>query len=147
MISSIFENDEAWEKALAEIASYGEKMAAFKGHLGENPRNLLEALKTLENADSILIGGMDRGISYDKLINKINSLPNLKVICMNEVGKKIYDQINNEKYLIDDMIEVVNKAKEITKKICIMSPAAPSYGYFKNFEDRGTQFKNAVLNK
>jgi UDP-N-acetylmuramoylalanine--D-glutamate ligase len=47
------------------------------------------------------------------------------------------------------MPEAVKKAKEVTKKekICLLSPAAASYGYFKNFEERGKIFKECVLNK
>jgi UDP-N-acetylmuramoylalanine--D-glutamate ligase len=45
------------------------------------------------------------------------------------------------------MQEAVEKAKEVTKKekICLLSPAAASYGYFKNFEERGKIFKECVL--
>ena len=39
-------------------------------------------------------------------------------------------------------------AKEVTAKgkACVMSPAAASYGIFKNFEERGEVFKKLVLN-
>ena len=40
----------------------------------------------------------------------------------------------------------VSKAKELTKKgkCCLMSPAAASYGFFKNFEERGDKFKQYI---
>ena len=43
----------------------------------------------------------------------------------------------------------VNLAKQNTKPgmACILSPAAPSYGYFKNFEERGEYFKQLVEQK
>ena len=50
-LTSIFENDEAWEKALAEIAGYGQRMKEFKGKLGISPNILIAALKTLEEAE------------------------------------------------------------------------------------------------
>ena len=40
--------------------------------------------------------------------------------------------------------EAVKKAKEVTKKICVMSPAAPSYNAFKNFEEKGRAYKNYI---
>ena len=43
----------------------------------------------------------------------------------------------------------VAKAKEITNKdsICLLSPAAASYEYFKNFEERGKLLKEFVMKK
>jgi UDP-N-acetylmuramoylalanine--D-glutamate ligase len=45
------------------------------------------------------------------------------------------------------MEEAVKIAKQVTQKwkVCILSPGAPSYNLFKNFEERGKQFKQAVL--
>jgi len=43
--------------------------------------------------------------------------------------------------------DAVNISKKVTKKntVCLLSPAASSYGYFKNFEERGNLFKKYVL--
>ena len=101
-------------------------------------------IETLD-PDCIIVGGMNRGIDYTALIDKIEE-KNLKVICMNEVGELIFNKINVEKYKIDDMAEVVKKAVEISKKCCVLAPAAPSYGFYKNFEERGDVFK-AEVNK
>lgn len=95
------------------------------------------------NPDCIIVGGMNRGIDYSALIDKIEE-KNLKVICMNEVGELIFNKINVEKYKIDDMKEVVKKAVEISKRCCVLVPAAPSYGFYKNFEERGDCFKTEV---
>ena len=44
------------------------------------------------------------------------------------------------------MQETVELAKKVTKKntICLLSPATSSYGYFKNFKERGNMFKEYV---
>lgn len=53
-LTSLFENDEAWENALSQIKPLTEKVAAYKGKLGENAETLLAALRAYEEADKTL---------------------------------------------------------------------------------------------
>lgn len=106
-------------------------------------------METLKNLNTLIIGGLDRGIDYSYfeqyLIN--SSLEN--IVCMYATGKKIYENIKNNLkndmhiYYAKNLKEAVSIAKKVTKKgkVCAMSPAAASYGDFKNFEERGKKFK------
>ena len=49
--------------------------------------------------------------------------------------------------VVEHLEDAVAKAKEMANsgEICVMSPAAASYGIFKNFEERGDVFKKLVL--
>jgi UDP-N-acetylmuramoylalanine--D-glutamate ligase len=38
------------------------------------------------------------------------------------------------------------KLQVLNKDAVVLSPAAASYGFFKNFEDRGEQFRKLALN-
>ena len=72
---------------------------------------------------------------------------------MYDTGRKIFDNIvgktNKNVILVKDIYEAVECAKKVTKKgrACAMSPAAASYGFFKNFEERGRIFKELVKRK
>lgn len=107
----------------------------------------IEALKSVPNAGTILIGGMDRGIDYSTLVNYLRET-DVNVICMETSGKRIYEMINNlsRVYYVPHLEEAVRLASEITPggKSCVMSPASASYGIFKNFEERGDVFKLLV---
>ncbi len=113
----------------------------------------IQALCALENVGTVLIGGMDRGIDYSPLIEFLKTAPVKNVIFMYDTGKRIMTAFENEKYGFESyyaqtLEEGVKLAKKVTPKgsVCLLSPAAASYGFFKNFEDRGKQFKNFALN-
>ena len=113
----------------------------------------VEALKSIPNPGTILIGGMDRGIDYTELIDFLNDTE-VNVICMETSGKRIFDTISSMDFRCPERIryaahleESVKLAAEITLtgQSCVLSPAAASYGIFKNFEERGDVFKKLVL--
>ncbi|MBR1883670.1 MAG: hypothetical protein IJ809_01800 [Clostridia bacterium] len=88
-----------------------------------------------------------------ELVKYLNDSKVENIICMYDTGKKIYDMLiksGSRKNVIyaGDLESAVKKAKGVTKKnmICILSPAAASYGVFKNFEERGNAFKEYVKN-
>lgn len=112
----------------------------------------IEALKSVPNAGTILIGGMDRGISYDSLVDYLKNC-SVNVICMETSGKRIFDMINKVDFSNPERVhyaehldEAVKLASEITEcgQSCVLSPASASYGIFKNFEERGDAFKKLV---
>lgn len=113
----------------------------------------IQALESLKNVGTVLIGGMDRGINYSPLISflEAHDIPN--VIFMYDTGKRIMAAFDNKPHRFkahfsENLEDAVTLAKRITPKgtICLLSPAAASYGFFKNFEDRGDKFKQYALN-
>ena len=72
-----------------------------------------------------------------------------------DTKKKIYDAVMNEKtnedieiYVENSLDDVIRKAYDNAKsgQVVLFSPASASFDMFKNFADRGIQFKNLVNN-
>lgn len=107
------------------------------------PEATIMAIKSLDNVDTVLIGGFDRGIHYDKLVEFLDNSGVKNIILMYDTGFRIYNSLKREgvKY-VNDLQEAVEVAKKVTEKgkCCLLSPAAASYGFFKNFEERGNAF-------
>ena len=110
------------------------------------------ALKSVPNVGTILIGGMDRGIDYTPLVDFLCDF-NVQVICMEASGKRVYDMLSetgtsdkSRFHYVPHLKEAVELAADITPNgmSCVLSPAAASYGIFKNFEERGDAFKALV---
>lgn len=100
---------------------------------------------------TLIIGGLDREISYDSFEDWIASSDIDNIICMPETGHKIADALSGRQVkprLIKarDMAEAVDAAVRYTApgKACILSPSAASYNVYKNFEEKGREFKRMV---
>ena len=118
----------------------------------------IQALKTLNDTDTVLIGGMDRGIDYGELIEYLSECEVPHIILMEATGKRIYQEIykyypefkNRARLILAEHLEDgVKRARQITRPgtSCVLSPAAASYGIFRNFEERGEIFSRLVFKK
>lgn len=135
---------------LEKVGTYDD-VTYYNDSIATIPEATITCIETLKNVNTIIVGGLDRGIEYLGLAKYLNNCYVENIICMYETGKKIYGMINdmgtnkNVKYF-ENLQEACKYAKKITKKgtICALSPAAASYGHFKNFEERGNYFKDIV---
>lgn len=111
------------------------------------PEATINAINSIKDVNTVIIGGMDRGIHYDDFTVYLGNSNVENIILAYDTGKRIYEKMENDRaILVKDLEEAVEVAKKVTKKgmTCLLSPAAASYGFFKNFEERGDRFKELV---
>jgi len=111
------------------------------------PEATINAFESVPDPKTVIVGGMDRGIDYDILIDAIKDRQDINFILCYSSGERIYKEVNKlcNVILVSNLDDAVKKARIITKNgDCILSPAAASYGYFKNFEERGEYFKGLI---
>ena len=153
--------DEDFLKALStfktlphRLEKLGEKdgITYYDDSISTCSQTTIQALCSLENVGTVLIGGMDRGIDYSPLEEFLTDFDIPNVIFMYDTGLRIMAEFEGKKHkfsahFASNLSDAVALAKQVTPKgsICLLSPAAASYGFFKNFEDRGEQFKNLAL--
>jgi len=124
----------------------------YNDSLATIPEATIFALNELKNVDTLILGGLDRGIKFNKLTEEIKNKKIKNIILFPNTDKKIYKDLKNENinfFFTDSMKEAVLFAKKNTKKgsICLLSPAAPSYNLFKDYKDRANQFKKYLKNE
>ncbi len=137
------------EHRLEYVGKYND-IIYYNDAIATIPDATINAIKSLKKVDTLIFGGMDRGIDYQQLVDYLNSGIVRNLICMPTTGYKIADMITNNNvniYKIQMLDEAVKIAKQITAKehICLLSPAAASYEYFKNFQEKGRRFKQLVV--
>lgn len=139
------------EHRIEYVGTYG-GIRFYNDSIATIPEACIEALKTLKDVETLIVGGYDRGIDYSFFAEYLAGSSVKNILFLGEAGKRIYGLITKEKTENSNMIiaktleEAVLKAKEKTGKngICLLSPAAASYDSFKNFEERGEVYKKIV---
>lgn len=127
----------------------------FDDSISTTVESAISAIKAIENAGTILLGGMDRGIDYDPLVEFLQTTTLEHIILMYDSGKVLLEKLEKTatkdfmsrvKY-IETLADAVAFAKINATKgtAVILSPAAASYGVFKNFEARGDFFKEQIF--
>lgn len=114
------------------------------------PESTINSIKSIKNINTLIVGGKDRGVDLSKFITFLSNSEIENIICLPKTGEYIKKglKLSNKNVIYTEKLEeAVKIAKKITKKnkVCLISPAASSYGYFKNFEERGKLFKQYVL--
>lgn len=149
VVSSI-SNFKSLEHRIELVGTYNE-ITYYNDSIATIPMATIHAINSLKKVDTLIFGGMDRGIDYSEFIDFLNNSNITNLICMPTTGYKIgkiLEELHTSKklYYTDSLEEAVKIAKTETEKgkICLMSPAASSYEYFKNFIEKGRKYKELV---
>ena len=123
------------------------KIKFYDDAISTTPESTIMAIKTLKDVDTIFLGGEDRGYKFSQLEKTIKKYKIKNVVLFPESGKRILKSQNGFNVLrTKNMAEAVKFAYKHTTpgKICLLSCASPSYSLWKNFEEKGDQFKKFV---
>ena len=106
------------------------------------------ALDSMQSSTIWIVGGIDKGNKYEELFSLVNEKVKA-IICLGKDNKKIFENFENlVEYIteVKSMSEAVKEAYSIAKSNdnVLLSPACASFDLFKNYEDRGEQFKAEV---
>lgn len=101
---------------------------------------------------TLILGGHDRGVDYDKLVENLVTGAAKTVICLGKSGERIYslarrrgDQqgdITCNIHRAQSMADAVAYARRVTPPggVVLLSPAAPSFGSYRDYIERGRDF-------
>ncbi len=131
-----------------------EKVATVKGidfindSKATNVNSAWFALESMDKPVTLILGGVDKGNDYD-LIKEMVAEKVKAIVCLGVDNEKIHAAFEGIVSTIIDATsaaEAVKAAYGVSQKgdVVLLSPACASFDLFKNYEDRGEQFKKAV---
>lgn len=134
---------------LENIGTY-QGITFYNDSISTIPQATIAAVEALQDVDTLILGGMDRGIDYQPLADYFVRTKVRNFIFTGKAGERMMQLFAQkgikELFFRENYSEIVILAKQITSKgkICLLSPAAASYDNFKNFEHRGDCFRDLV---
>lgn len=123
--------------------------------LATNPQAAAAALKALQGHDiALIIGGKDRGVDYQLLIDHITMHKPKVVLGLPESGKSLLDKcaeslqaqgVPDAVHLesVDSMEQAVRRARALMApgSYVVLSPGAPSFGVYRDYQHRADDFR------
>jgi UDP-N-acetylmuramoylalanine--D-glutamate ligase len=114
--------------------------------ISTTPEATIAALEVYHDRPvTVIVGGHDRGIDYTPLIERLREPPRPGVVLLDPSGRRIGELLGSGT-LVETMDDAVGEARRITPAggVILLSPAAPSYGRYQSFIERGEDFGRCV---
>ncbi len=139
---------------LQDVGTY-KQISFYDDTLATIPEASMQALESLPRVDLIILGGFDRGITYDKIVQKVIAKGVPHVLLFRPSGEKMRQLFQDQAQAgieIPSMLYVTNM-NEVAEyvfthlspgAVVLLSPASPSFGDFKNYEDKSHKFITAI---
>lgn len=122
----------------------------YNDSIASSPTRAIAGLNSFNQKVIMIAGGSDKGIAFDNLAKVITDKVKLLIV-MGFTKDKIKNAVlkvdgNFPIYTASDLADAVNTAAKnaVSGDIVTLCPACASFDYFKNFADRGNQFKELV---
>ncbi len=123
----------------------------YDDSFGTTPETAIVAIQAFVQPKVIILGGSDKGVAFDELAKAVAEEEVRHVITIGETAPAIEASLQKLGFRAFSrggaaMPEIVSAAQSVAKKgdVVLLSTACASFGLFKDYKDRGDQFKLAV---
>lgn len=123
----------------------------YDDSFGTTPETAIVAMEAFDEPKIIILGGSDKGASFDKMAKTVSSNNVKTAILIGELAPAIEQSLraggfNNIKTGLTKMTEIVDAARQAAQSgdVVLLSTGCASFDLFQNYKDRGEQFKQAV---
>jgi UDP-N-acetylmuramoylalanine--D-glutamate ligase len=123
----------------------------YDDSFGTSPDTAIVAMRAFERPKIMILGGSDKGANFDELARQVTKNNVKHVIAIGATGPKIVELLRANSFTAitdgpDTMPKIVQAAKDVAAPgdVVVLSTGCASFGLFKDYKDRGDQFKSVV---
>ncbi len=135
-----------------ELVAEHQGVRWFNDSIATTPESVMVALDAFGCGRILIAGGYDKGLALDSLARAIVQQAKA-IILLGQTGPTLKQAIKDcdpdfePVFMVQTLKEAVIRANDLADSgdVVLMSPACASYDMFDNFQDRGDQFKQCVL--
>ncbi len=140
------------EHRLEEVGTFN-GVQFFDDSFGTTPESALAAIKAFSKPEIVIMGGVNKGADYESFAYEVTKLKQIKgVVLIGQISGILEQALLKNTFIgkiytgAKNMPEVFEQVKEIALEgdIVLLAPATSSFGMFKDYKDRGNQFKEAA---
>lgn len=120
------------------------------------PEAAIGGMKSFDDKMAIISGGIENKQDYTEYAKFIEANPKVKVAvtlfqCGSQIAESIRKYVKRKDFVLieaenlaDGVRQAYDELKKVGGTLVLFSPTAPSFGYYKNFMERGEDFINCV---
>jgi UDP-N-acetylmuramoylalanine--D-glutamate ligase len=134
-----------------ELVREFEGVKYYDDSFATTPETTIVAIKAIKEPKTVILGGHDKDADFSQLADEIVKSDVIHVITIGTVGPKIAELLRGRSFEsvtegLKDMESIVADARNHAKNggAVLLSCATSSFGLFKDYKERGNQFKQAV---
>jgi len=124
----------------------------YDDSFGTTPQTAIVAMKALIQPQILILGGSDKGLPFEPMVEEAVKDRTKRVIAIGQTGPKIEQMLRDKGFNkitagLSKMTDIVAEARRVAQPgdVVLLSTGCASFGLFKDYKDRGEQFKTAVL--
>ena len=162
-LTAVFEAVGSVDKAAAVLSSFSglehrlelvrelEGIKYYDDSFATTPEAAVVALKAFDGPKVVILGGSDKGLAFEPLADEVVKSNVRQVIAIGITAEKIADLLKSRGFTniipgLRTMPEIVAAARKAAQpgNVVLLSTGCASFGLFKDYKERGNQFKAAV---
>ncbi|MEX0748462.1 MAG: UDP-N-acetylmuramoyl-L-alanine--D-glutamate ligase [Candidatus Saccharimonadales bacterium] len=131
------------------------KVDYYNDSIGTTPEAAMAAIRAFKQPKVLIMGGSSKGVDFKELAVELTAQSVRGVVLIGETATELAATLERAGYQgeleqLEDSETIIKEAVDIAAKLAqpgdvvLLAPACASFGLFKNYQERGKQFKAAV---